>query len=196
MTGSLGKVSTFSFFGNKTITTGEGGMVVTNHDGLAKLVRKLRGQGLHENREYWHDIIGYNYRMTNICAALGCAQLESIEKKIYRKREISALYKTYLADLPLDTHKESKLAYHTYWMNSILLEDSSLRDAMRRHLADKSIETRPFFWGAHTMPMYNGLASRLPVAELLSTSGINLPSFPQLTDEEVAYIASSIRSFF
>jgi perosamine synthetase len=196
MTGVLGEVSTFSFFGNKTITTGEGGMVATNHDDLAWLARKLKGQGLHENREYWHDVIGYNYRMTNICAALGCAQLESIDEKISRKREIAALYKAELSDLPLGTHKESKLAYHTYWMNSVLLEDWSVRDDLRKHLAMNGIETRPFFWGAHTMPMYSRLGAELPITEVLSKSGINLPSYPQLSDEDIVYIAQSIRSFF
>jgi perosamine synthetase len=196
MTGVLGKVSTFSFFGNKTITTGEGGMVATNNDDIAKLARKLKGQGLHDNREYWHDVIGYNYRMTNICAAIGCAQLESIDQKILRKREISSLYKSALTDLPLGTHKESKTSFHTYWMNSVLLEDSSLRDELRKHLAMNGIDTRPFFWGAHTMPMYNEIGTKLPVAETLSRSGINLPSYPELSDEDVAYISNSIRSFF
>lgn len=194
--GSFGEISTFSFFGNKTITTGEGGMVATNNDELAKIARKLRGQGLHDNKEYWHDIVGYNYRMTNICAALGCAQLESINNKIIRKREIAGLYKEHLLGLPLTTHKESDFAYHTYWMNSILLENCDLRDGLRYHLREHGIETRPFFWGAHTMPMYNTPLINLPVTEFLSQAGINLPSYPELTNTDIQHVTQLIRSFF
>ena len=196
MTGTLGDISTFSFFGNKTITTGEGGMVVTQSDKLAKLARKLKGQGLHESTEYWHDIIGYNYRMTNICAAIGCAQLEIANELIHKKRQIAFLYKNNLAGLPFQFHEESEFAYHTYWMNSILLDNSSLRNCLRQHLSSCGIETRPFFSGVHGMPMYFDSKASFPVCDSLASAGINLPSYPDLSTQEIDYVSKTIRQFF
>ena len=103
--GTFGDISTFSFFGNKTITTGEGGMVSTNSKELYDLVLRLKGQGLAAGREYYHDVVGYNYRMTNICAAIGCAQLENATGIITKKRKIADWYNNQLNDLPLQLHK-------------------------------------------------------------------------------------------
>lgn len=195
--GTFGDVSTFSFFGNKTITTGEGGMVVTADSAIDAKVRKLKGQGLEGSREYWHDEIGYNYRMTNICAAIGLAQLKEANALLSRKREISEKYAINLKNLPLRFFGEEEGTVNSFWMNCILVDDSSKRDPLRQALAIAGIETRPAFYPAHTMPMYSSLAvGNHPVAETLSLRGINLPSSPKLSDEDVVYISETIRDFF
>jgi perosamine synthetase len=193
--GSFGHVSTFSFFGNKTITTGEGGMVVTNDITLRDRMFKLKGQGLAANREYWHDVVGYNYRMTNICAAIGLAQIQRANEIIEKKREIARLYQEGLKDLPVVMHAESPEVFHTYWMVSILVEKASERDGLRAHLAKAGIETRPTFYPAHIMPIY-ARSERHPVAEDLSARGMNLPSWPELDKEKIEYITNSIREFY
>lgn len=195
--GTWGDVSTYSFFGNKTITTGEGGAVVTNSPELDARMRKLRGQGLAGAREYWHDEIGYNYRMTNICAAIGLGQLELAESFLARKREISARFRERLSHLPLDYLWEMPGTTSSFWMNTLGLHDSSRRDAFRQHLAQQGIETRPAFYPAHTMPMYTAYdKGPYPVGTRLAASGVNLPSSPALTDADVDRVADAIQEFF
>jgi len=194
--GTFGDISTFSFFGNKTITTGEGGMVVTNDKTLAQRTRHFRGQGLAAHREYWHDVIGYNYRMTNIAAAIGVAQLERAKEFIQRKRDLALKYQSALADLPIAFHQEQPETIHSYWMVSILVDKAELRDPLRAHLGEAGIETRPVFYPVHTMPMYAQSYRKHPVAEDIAWRGINLPSWPDLTDEQANYICASIRSFY
>lgn len=196
--GTFGDISTFSFFGNKTITTGEGGMVVTNNRSLHERVVHLRGQGLSRNREYWHDIVGYNYRMTNICAAIGVAQLDKISDFISRKREIAMMYKNNINSERFCFHNETENNFHTYWMSSILINDAKYdkkRDTFRTYLHNKGIETRPLFYPIHTMPMYYGHYEKHKVAEDISKRGINLPSFPSLANDEVHYIIETINSW-
>lgn len=194
--GSFGNVATFSFFGNKTITTGEGGMVVTDDKTLHERALHYKGQGLAAHREYWHDVIGYNYRMTNICAALGLAQLEQADGFIARKREIAALYKAGLQDCPVEVHRELDGVQHSYWMVSILVPDASQRDPLREHLARGGVETRPLFHPVHTMPMYARNFQRHPVAEDLGWRGMNLPSWPGLSDDTITRITELICGFY
>jgi len=195
--GSFGDVATFSFFGNKTITTGEGGMVVTNNPNIDARIRKLKGQGLAGTREYWHDEIGYNYRMTNICAAIGLAQLEDADELLRRKREIALIYHKSLVGLPLKFFWEQQGSTSSFWMNCIVVDKPAVRDLLRIHLANVGIETRPTFYPAHTMPMYKSMArGEYPVAVSLAERGINLPSSPALSDEDVNYISENIRSYF
>ncbi len=194
--GTFGDISTFSFFGNKTITTGEGGMVVSTDKTLIERARHLKGQGLAEHREYWHDVVGYNYRMTNIQAAIGLAQLERAEEFIKRKREIAMLYRHLLNGLPVEIHSEAPDTYHSYWMSSILVEREDQRDPMREYLAKAGIETRPLFYPVHTMPMHSRSYRRHPVAEDLAWRGINLPSWPGLNDQQVKYICDAIKQFY
>jgi len=194
--GAHGDISTFSFFGNKTITTGEGGMVCTNDKTLMDRVKRIKGQGLAEHREYWHDIIGYNYRMTNIQAAIGLAQLEQMDATVNTKRALSEKYKDKLKGLPLAFHEEAEWTSHSYWMVSILVDDISLRDELRQNLRENGIETRPLFFPIHTMPMYSRSYQKLPIAESLSWRGINLPSWPGLSDEQIAYICDCIKDYF
>ncbi len=194
--GSFGDIAAFSFFGNKTITTGEGGMVLTNDDRLYERAAKLKGQGLAQNREYWHDIIGYNFRMTNIEAAIGVAQLERVDYLIAKKRDIAGWYKTSLAKLPIVMLSEGQNTFNTYWMISILLKNNETREALRASLMANGIETRPLFYPAHTMPMYNNKYIHLPVAEDLGSRGINLPSYPDLSRDDVQKICDCIIDFY
>lgn len=193
--GSFGDISCFSFYGNKTITTGEGGMVVTDDDTLYERSLHFKGQGLAKHREYWHDIIGYNYRMTNICAAIGLAQLEQADSFLKRKREIAHMYEEELTPLGLETHKESGDVTHSFWMCSVLVRSPADRTSLREFLHKAGIETRPVFYPVHTMPMYSTRYQRFKVAENIGWRGINLPSFPGLTDDDVMYICDTIRDW-
>jgi perosamine synthetase len=194
--GTFGDVATFSFYGNKAITTGEGGMVVTNSDHINDMVYRYKGQGLAKGREYWHDIIGYNYRMTNICAAIGLAQLESINDVLYKKRQIAQWYEEVLASLPLTFHKKVGDVVHSYWMVSAVVDKIKQRDILRVFLAKNGIETRPFFCPVHTMQMYKQDFQSLPVADDLSARGINLPSGAGLSKESIVFIGQYIKKFF
>lgn len=194
--GTFGEISTFSFFGNKTITTGEGGMVVTNDDTLHDHNLHFKGQGLAKHREYWHDVVGYNYRMTNLCAALGLAQLEQADSFLARKREIASAYSAGLDGLPLSTHREARGTTHSFWMCSILTDDPADRDPLRGSLAGAGVETRPVFYPVHTMPMHAARFERHPVAESLGWRGINLPSWPGLSDAQVDEVCQIIRRHF
>jgi perosamine synthetase len=194
--GTFGDIATWSFFGNKTITTGEGGMVTTNRPELDALIRKLKGQGLAGHREYWHDVIGYNYRMTNICAAIGVAQLPHAQEFLQRKRAIATAYRDGLAGKPVDVLWQAPGTTNSFWMNCISVRDPAQRDPLREHLASGGIETRPTFHPAHTMPMYERYGtSKYPVAEALAAQGLNLPSSPALADADVARVVESIRRF-
>ncbi|EKO3645773.1 DegT/DnrJ/EryC1/StrS family aminotransferase [Vibrio metschnikovii] len=194
--GSFGHISTFSFFGNKTMTTGEGGMVCSNTKSILDRVIRLKSQGLATHREYWHDIVGYNYRMTNICAAIGLAQLLKVDAFIQRKQEIAKKYKQYLDNLPLSFQGETDNSTHTHWMFSILVNDTSKRDSLRTFLSESGIETRPVFYSIHSMPIYNNYFGFFKNSDDISLRGINLPSYPDLKDEEIAFISERIREFF
>ena len=193
--GGIGHVSAFSFFGNKTITTGEGGMLCTNDPEIHKRAFHLKGQGLAPNRQYWHDVIGYNYRMTNICAAIGLAQLERAEEFIAKKQQIAKWYSEELAGLPIGMQKDAPDISNTYWMVSILTSTQTQRDGLRKYLEINGVETRPLFFPVHEMPMYLSGSEAFPVAEDLSSRGINLPSYPELTLENIKFIASKIRGY-
>lgn len=193
--GSFGDIATYSFYGNKTITTGEGGMVVTNDQTLYERAVSYKGQGLAKYREYWHDVIGYNFRMTNICAAIGLAQLEQADQTLVKKRQIAEWYRTGLAGLPVALHEESPEVRHSYWMCSVLVDNAAKREPLRNHLTEKGIETRPLFYPVHTMPMYSEKYQRHPVAEGLGWRGINLPSWPGLSFEQVQSICRFMHDY-
>ena len=193
--GSFGDISTYSFFGNKTITTGEGGMVVSNDETLHDRVVHFKGQGLAKHRQYWHDVIGYNYRMTNICAAIGLAQLERAEEFLAKKRQLAEWYEEGLNSLPVIFHKETENVRHSYWMCSILVDDPAKREPLRDLLALNGIETRPLFYPVHTMPMYATKFQRHPVAENLGWRGINLPSWPDISKINVDIVVNAVKEF-
>ena len=194
--GSFGDIATFSFFGNKTITTGEGGMVVARGAAHQKLALKLRGQGLADDREYWHDVVGFNFRMTNICAAIGLAQLERADEFLAQKRALAEAYARQLQGLPLELHAEVAGTTHSFWMCSLLTEQPSQRDPLRRALRDHGIETRPVFHPVHTMPMYAQGQAGLAVSVDLGARGINLPSWPGLGEAGVQTVCTAIRAHF
>lgn len=194
--GTFGDIATFSFFGNKTITTGEGGMVVAREATLHRLALKLRGQGLADDREYWHDVVGFNFRMTNICAAIGLAQLERADDFLARKRRLADAYVRGLAGLPVRTHAESPGTTHSFWMCSVLTDDPAQRDPLRKTLRAAGIETRPVFHPVHTMPMYARGQTGLDVSVALAARGINLPSWPGLGEEGVREVCDVVRGHF
>ena len=193
--GTLGDVATFSFYGNKTITTGEGGMVATNNQSIYNKTVHLKGQGLAADREYWHDAIGYNYRMTNICAAIGYAQLENIETVLKKKGQIAQWYDTFLNKNKYQLQIELPNVIHSYWMCTILIQENIDRSKLKAYLIEKGIETRPMFYPIHTMPIYSQYTGIFPVAERLAAKGMNLPSYPELKMEDVQYISDCLNSY-
>lgn len=195
--GSLGDIATFSFYGNKILTTGEGGMVVTNDDDLSAKIRILKGQGVDPDRRYWFSVVGYNYRMTNIAAAIGLAQLEKVDWHISRRREIATHYIKHLKDVKdVALQPEKPWASNVYWMISAVLSEDLLisRDDILSGLAELGIETRPFFYPMHALPTYCGLAQgrSFPVADRLATWGINLPSSAMLREEEIDFVCNEL----
>lgn len=191
--GTFGSIGTFSFFGNKTITTGEGGMLVCGSEEIDQLVRRLRGQGLAKNREYWHDLVGYNYRMTNICAAIGVAQLERLESILCQKSKLASNYRQKLAGSTVTFQAPTAGEESSYWMVTILVPNQKARDGVRAELAAQGIETRPAFHPVHQMPMY-ATGDNLPVAEDVSMRGLSLPSWHGLGEASVDEIAGIVRN--
>jgi len=193
--GSFGDISTFSFFGNKTITTGEGGMVVSKYETYMDTVRKLKNQG-NSNVQYWHDEIGYNYRMTNICAAIGLAQLEQIETIIPLKKTIAQTYKTAFQNTDIEFHTEDSNIINSYWMCSCLIPKNINKQQLSDYLLEHGIETRPLFYPANEMPMYKKQNSEtFYIAKELNERGLNLPSYPNLTETDVIFIANKLIDF-
>ena len=190
--GTFGDVATFSFFGNKTITTGEGGMVLARDTEVLERCRHLKSQGVSKEREYWHDTLAFNYRMTNIQAAIGLSQIEILPAIMARKQAIAAAYRKRLVGLPLRTHDPVGDIEHSYWMCSIIVDEARMRNPLRSYLAERSIETRPFFAPAHTMP-HCAVDVSLPVAESLSRRGINLPSYPGLSEDDLERVCATLR---
>tara|TARA_R110000868_G_scaffold12619_3_gene59971 strand:+ start:4748 stop:5842 length:1095 start_codon:yes stop_codon:yes gene_type:complete len=193
--GTFGDVATYSFYGNKTITTGEGGMVVTNDATLNDRIVHLKGQGLAKYREYWHDAIGYNYRMTNICAAIGLAQLEQIDTILKKKIELANWYREGFKNSKYSLHIEKENVLHSYWMCTVLIPENVDRDLLKQHLVDNGIETRPMFYPIHTMPIYSKRYEKHEVAERLARMGMNLPSYPGLSEDDVNFIIQTIINF-
>ena len=193
--GGLSDAAIFSFYGNKIITTGEGGIVITNNEDWAKRAFFLENQGRYADNPYWHPEVGYNYRMTNIQAAIGLAQLERIDEMIAIRRRNAACYNRCLAGVPgLTLPVEKDWAKNVYWMYSVIIEDEFglTRDEVRARLREAGIETRPFFYPVHTLPMYN-TGQSLPIAENLGRRGINLPSSATLTPEDIDFVCETLR---
>ncbi len=188
--GGWGRIAAFSFYANKIITTGEGGMLTTDDEALAARCRTLRDHAMPPHRRYWHEEVGFNYRMTNLQAAVGVAQMERIERFLARKREIAARYREQLAGVPGVTFAAERPGYtNVYWMVSILVEPpyALSRDELISALRERGIDSRPFFHPMDTLPPYRSDAPR-PVALHLSRCGLNLPSSPALTDAQIDYI--------
>ena len=197
--GGLGTVGCFSFYGNKIITTGEGGMLVTDDPAIAENARMLRDHGMSQEKKYWHPRLGFNYRMTNLQAALGVAQLERIDRVIERKRRNHQRYGACLRDLPgIILPAEAPWARSVHWLHTILIDtgDARLtRDAVMTELSRKGIDARPIFHPISNMPPYRDRTKRkFPVAEMISRNGLSLPSSPLLTRKQIRRIAEIIKS--
>ncbi len=193
--GSLGDVACFSFYGNKIVTTGEGGMLVTDREDIARRARSLRDHGMSPERVYWHPEVGYNYRMTNLQAAIGLGQLERVEEILAGKREVARLYQEGLAGIAgLRLPRELAWARSVFWMYSPLVEDEFPldRDRLRQALDERGIDTRPFFHPLHTLPPYRQ-GVELPVCQDLARRGINLPSGPDISPDEIAQVCTALR---
>ena len=194
--GAIGTVGCFSFYGNKIITTGEGGMCVTDDAALAERLRLLRDHGMDPKRHYWHEVVGFNYRMTNLQAAVGVAQVKKIDTFLERKRRLARWYAEELEPLRragrLTLHPEAAWARSAFWMYSVLLEGPRPDvDLVRTRLRDQGVDSRPFFRPVHTLPPY-ATGERLPVAESLAARGLNLPSGVALEREHVARVARAL----
>lgn len=193
--GSFGDINCFSFYGNKTITTGEGGMCLTNDKALAEKMRILRDHGMNLSKKYWHDVIGFNYRMTNLQAALGVAQLLKLNEFIRRKRENARLYSSLLNKTNgITLPPEMTWAKNIYWMYTILIEDSFGEDkaTVVKRLEAKGVETRPLFYPIHLMPPYR-MRRKFHAAEELSRKGICLPSGVKLSSKDASFVVDSLR---
>ncbi len=192
--GTKSDASTFSFFGNKTITCGEGGMVTVKDKDLAEHFRVTRNQGMSPTRRYWHDRLGFNYRMTNMQAAIGLAQIEQADTIIGRKREIYDAYRQRLEGLPLSWQEAPAGRFESsYWLVSLLAPSKEARESIYMSLDDAKIEHRPVFIPAHTMPMYAENKETFRVAENIAERGFSLPSFPGLTTDEIDRVAAAVR---
>lgn len=193
--GSIGDIGTFSFFGNKVITTGEGGMIVTQNEELDKKIRLLKGQGVDPEKRYWHLEVGYNYRMTNIEAAIGLGQLEKVDEHITNRVRVREKYYNLLKDysdyIEFQTITEGCEAIN--WMTSITFTSKVTldRDTIRQKLEEQGIETRPVFYLINEMPPYKDGES-FAVAQEIAGRGINLPTHDLLTDEDIEYICNCL----
>lgn len=200
--GSFGDISTFSFYPNKHITTGEGGMVLTNDEKLAERCRSLRNLCFQTKKRFVHEELGWNFRMSNLQAAVGLAQLEKIDDHIARKRRMGQLYSELLKDIQCLQLPLAKTEYveNIYWVYCLILDDGLPLDAnaFMRRLSEERIGTRPFFWSMHEQPVFKKMGlftdESYPVAERIARRGFYIPSGLALTDEQIEKVASAIRS--
>jgi perosamine synthetase len=191
--GGLGDFGTFSFYGNKIVTTGEGGALTTDSDELAERARLLRDHGMSPTRRYWHSEIAYNYRLTNLQAALGVAQMQQIDAWIGERARILDTYRRLLEPrgFTLNPHRGDTRPVN--WMTCLLVEgiDRSQRDHLITLLRTKGVDSRPFFYPLSALPMYPCDHAN-PVSHALSPIGLNLPTFPALTDAEIAIVSDAV----
>jgi perosamine synthetase len=199
--GSFGTLSVFSFFANKLITTGEGGMVVTDDDGLAERCRSLRNLCFLPTRRFYHEEFGHNFRLTNVQAAIGVAQVERMDDILKRKRRMGILYSELLGNVPGITLQTVRhWARVNYWMYGLTLDDNVRMDAVAfaSQLRQKGVETRPFFMGMHEQPVFHkrGLFHdlHLPVTERMYERGLYLPSGLAITTEQISEVADAVIS--
>jgi perosamine synthetase len=201
--GGLGRVATFSFYGNKVFTSGEGGAITLDDPQLELRIRTLRGQGVDPNRQYYFPVTGYNFRLTNLACALLCAQLERSLEIMEKRRQIFQLYLEMLNGIPgIEFQPIAPWAETSPWLFSIVVEKNEYgktRDELISLLAESGIETRPFFIGLHHLPPFREESRHrneiLPETDYLSANGLNLPTFTTLTEEDIARISNLVRKF-
>ncbi|MDP1604391.1 MAG: DegT/DnrJ/EryC1/StrS family aminotransferase [Legionella sp.] len=190
--GSLGDCATFSFYGNKIITTGEGGCLTTDSDTIAERARLLRDHGMSKERRYWHTEVGYNYRMTNLQGALGVAQLEKIDYFMQERERILNTYRYYLEPHGLFLNPHLEGCKPVNWLTCVLIPKLNRidRDGILVQLKEQGIETRPFFYPLTAMPVYEG--EHNPISQDLSVRGLNLPTYPELSDSLIKHISDTL----
>jgi perosamine synthetase len=200
--GSFGDISVFSFYPNKLITTGEGGMVLTNDLALAEKCRRLRNLGFEENgRRFVHNEFGWNYRMTNMQAAIGLAQLEYWDEHLARKKHIGNRYRAALNNISELRLQASNCGYaeNVYWVFGIVAKSEERCDEMTVHLNNQGIGTRPFFWCMHEQPVFRKMGlfkgERHPVAEELARNGFYIPSGLGISEDEADHVIDTIKTF-
>lgn len=198
--GGFGDVSVFSFYANKVVTTGEGGMLLTNDEGLAAHARAYRNLCFRDDRRFYHTELGENYRMTNVQAAIGLGQLERIDEIVAHKRQMAAEYTRGLADLAgLQLPSEREWARSNYWMYAVVVDEVTglSGEAFSARLKERGVDTRPFFLGMHEQPAFHRLGlfagERYPVTERVSRQGVYLPSGNALTALQVEGVCAAIR---
>ena len=200
-TGSLGEIATFSFYGNKILTSGEGGALTLSNAQLASRARALRGQGVDPNRRYYFPVTGYNFRLTNVACALLCAQLERRQELMARRHRIFQLYRELLANTPgIGFQPVAPWAEVSPWLFSVTVDEKQFglgRDQLAQKLSEAKIDTRPFFMSLHRLPPFREGAQRrgeyLPVTDSVSARGLNLPTYTTMTDGDVQRIAEVIK---
>ena len=198
--GSFGDISCFSFYGNKTITTGEGGMCLTDSKELNDKMRFLRDHGMKAEKKYWHEVVGFNYRMTNMQAALGCAQLERLNSFLKIKKKNAILYEKLLKNVPWISFQTIKKEMKSnYWMFSILVNEKSKhnQDEIIKILKEKGIDTRNVFHAASNMPVHKKHFNKKELfknSDYISKRALSLPSSTKLTQSDIRYIANIIKS--
>jgi perosamine synthetase len=201
--GGLASLATFSFYGNKIITSGEGGAITLNDPQLETRLRSLRGQGVDPERRYYFPITGYNYRLTNVACAMLCAQLERLGHIIKRRHEISTVYQEMLAGIPgIGFQPVAPWAEPAKWLFCITIDETKYghsRDNLMAMLADEGVETRPFFIPIHCLPPFceesRCRGEKLPVTDKLNVTGMNLPTYTDISDNQLEEIVEMIRCF-
>lgn len=196
LVGTYGDAAIFSFFGNKTITTGEGGILLSKDLKVAERARTLRDHGMLKQKRYWHEEVGFNYRLTNLQAAIGVAQLERFPSILRKKMQIAEDYRRILKDTPgIDAFPPMlEINLHSNWLFTVVLNDRINRDLIIENLLSKGIETRPVFYPLHLMPPYANFprSSSTKNSERISKGGLSLPTSVQLTESDIAYIGSNL----
>jgi len=197
--GSIGQFGTFSFHGTKTVTTGEGGMFVTDDAELYESVLTLsnHGRARGQTKQFWPDLVGFKYKMSNIQAAIGCAQMERIDDLIMQKRRVFASYKNKLASLPVILNPEKPNTINGYWMPSLIVNDGVPfdRENLIAALQAENIDCRVFFWPLSMLPMFD-LKPENENCFRLYNRAINLPSYNDLTEQEISLVSENIRLYF
>jgi perosamine synthetase len=193
--GNLGLCGVFSFYGNKVITTGEGGMITTNDEALYTRAKRLRDHAMSPTKRYWHEEIGYNYRMTNLQAALGVAQMGRIDEFMAKRRQIMDWYREGLGKVSrVRLNREVSGCRNVFWMVCAEIADMTVnqREALMVSLRASGVDSRPYFYPVSDMPMYPG--AHTPVAHRISATGLNLPSYVDLTEQDVQLICSHFKN--
>ncbi len=198
--GSLGDISCFSFYANKIITTGEGGMVVTNNAEYAEKARSLRNLCFTKERRFYHTELGHNFRLTNLQSAIGLAQLERIEELVEKKRWIGKMYTERLKDIKgLQLPVEESWAKNVYWMYGVVLDESTGIEAVEfaKRLRKNGVDTRPFFLGMHEQPVFHQMGlfngEHYPIAERIARQGLYLPSGLTLTEKDINTVTKAVK---